>query len=431
MATLPIHFNGVSVGTLSVRDNQLFVEYEKAWVKKGFALSPHIPLDGTGRALSIEYFLSNLFPEGDQLDVLLRSMQIRKSNVMGILSAIGLDAPGAMSYGADGTDADHLRLVTSEEITAKLDTGDPEQILVWDGKYRLSLAGVQMKLNIVVNNGDFFLADGRLASTHILKFAGPQHQHLIANEFVCMRLADTVGLDVAKVDYLQFGSHPSLIVKRFDRESVTDAGAGQVTRLHVIDGCQLLDLPPQYKYEQIHGPGRDVKHIRDGASIPMLFEAINKSLIPAKARLQLLDMILFNLIIGNSDAHGKNVSFRVDKAGFQMAPLYDLVSVCFEAKQNDKIDDCLAMAIGDEFDADQITAYHLITMADNVGIDRNLVKRRLKLMCDKMRKARHVGLEGLSTADQVYAAALIAFILKRTEWFERQVNEFKPVMKSL
>lgn len=293
--TLPINFNDEPVGVISIRDSKFFVEYQESWVETGFALSPFIPLDGAGSSLSIEYFLSNLFPEGDPLDVLLRSMQIRKSNTMGILSAIGLDASGAMSYGADN--ADQLRTVTFEEITAKLDSGDLEQILVWDGKYRLNLAGVQMKLNIVVNNGDFYLADGRLTSSHILKFAKPEHRHLIANEFVCMRLAHAVGLDVAEVDCLQFGNHQSLIVKRFDRESGVSTSAGQLRRLHVIDGCQLLDLPPQYKYEQIHGGGRDVKHIRDGASIPMLFEAINQSVIPAVARMQLLDMILFNLII--------------------------------------------------------------------------------------------------------------------------------------
>lgn len=429
MAMLPVYFNGKElVGTIGVRDNQFFVEYDKAWLEKGFALSPHIPLDGTGRSVSIEHFLSNLFPEGDQLDVLLRSMQIRKSNVMGILSAIGLDAPGAMSYGEGEADADRLRPVTGEEVTAKLDSGDPNEILVWDGKYRLSLAGVQMKLNIVVNDGEFFLADGRLASTHILKFAKPEHRHLIANEFVCMRLAHAVGLDVAEVECQKFGDHRSLLVKRFDREAET--GTGQVQRFHVIDGCQLLDLPPEYKYEQIHGAGKDVKHIRDGASIPMLFDAINQSLIPAKARLQLLDLILFNLIIGNSDAHGKNVSFSIDQKGFEFAPFYDLVSVCFEAKQNPKIDTNLAMAIGDEFDPDLITAYHLITMAENVGIDPNLLKRRLVLMCDKVKKlAGQLNLEGLN--DWEYAVSLIEFILARTEWFERQADEFQAVMDSL
>ena len=69
--TLPINFNDEPVGVIGIRDSKFFVEYQESWVETGFALSPFIPLDGAGSSLSIEYFLSNLFPEGDPLDVLV------------------------------------------------------------------------------------------------------------------------------------------------------------------------------------------------------------------------------------------------------------------------------------------------------------------------------------------------------------------------
>ncbi|WP_161604020.1 hypothetical protein [Methylophaga lonarensis] len=71
-------------------------------------------------------------------------------------------------------------------------------------------------------------------------------------------------------------------------------------------------------------------------------------------------------------------------------------------------------------------------MADEVGIDRNLLKRRLALMCGKVKKlAGLLSFDGLTEAEQDYANALIAFILKRNDWFEQQVAEFKPVIASL
>lgn len=55
--------------------------------------------------------------------------------------------------------------------------------------------------------------------------------------------------------------------------------------------------------------------------------------------------MLFNLIISNSDAHGKNISFFIGKSGLIITPCYDLVSVVFEATQQHKLDTQLAMAI--------------------------------------------------------------------------------------
>src|SRR5450830_967217 len=45
--------------------------YSPSWVadRRGYALSPHLPLDGKATSSSIRRFLENLLPEGRALDV--------------------------------------------------------------------------------------------------------------------------------------------------------------------------------------------------------------------------------------------------------------------------------------------------------------------------------------------------------------------------
>ncbi|KQM70616.1 hypothetical protein ASE72_14570 [Sphingomonas sp. Leaf20] len=42
--------------------------------------------------------------------------------------------------------------------------------------------------------------------------------------------------------------------------------------------------------------------------------------------LNLVSVAIFNLVIGNADAHGKNFSFVLDDLGPRLAPFYDLLS---------------------------------------------------------------------------------------------------------
>ena len=78
-----------------------------------------------------------------------------------------------------------------------------------------------------------------------MKFQTKRNTHIVVNELFCMRLAKKIGLKVANVELRRFDKHPTLLIERFDRVYQKDF----VERLHIIDGCQMLDLPPTYKYE--------------------------------------------------------------------------------------------------------------------------------------------------------------------------------------
>ena len=96
---------------------------------------------------------------------------------------------------------------------------------------------------------------------------------------------------------------------RFDRVSHGETWQ----RRHAIDACQLLGLDRSFKY-------------REG-SVQRLSELASACRSPAAARTKLFSWLVFNVLVGNSDAHLKNLSFLVSREGVQLAPFYDLLSV--------------------------------------------------------------------------------------------------------
>ena len=236
-----------------------------------------------------------------------------------------------------------------------------------------------------------FLVEGRLASTHIFKPepVDKRTPFLVANEHFCMRLAARLDLPVAEVD-IQRLPDAMLVVKRFDRIRRDDG----VHRLHVIDACQALNVPVAYKYELNFGTGRDVRHIRDGVSFNRLNSLSDYTVRKAVTQRDLLRWAIFQYLIGNSDAHGKNVSFFAGPEGMALAPFYDLVSVV----QYEGIDHEMAMAYGDEFVIANIRPYDWALLAQAVSAPRGLLVREMRRMA---RLAEEQALE--QTADGIYA----------------------------
>jgi len=153
----------------------------------------------------------------------------------------------------------------------------------------------------------------------------------------------------------------------------------RVHRRHVIDACQALDLPAAMKYERHLGNGRDVAHLREGASLAHVYALRPLLENPVLGLRQITFWSLLTLLLGNSDAHGKNLSFEVRHAGLAVAPLYDLVSVL----QYDpgRIDHEFAMAFGDAFRFEDVTPFALADHGERCGIDRRFFARELRQLC--------------------------------------------------
>lgn len=399
---------------LEDKSEQYSLEYAPSWLEGGgFAVSPHLK-PGECASESVKRFLANLLPEGRWLEELSLSSHISRSNVFGLIAAIGAETAGAMSFRMgnepEGTLQTTFRPVTAMELEGRISQRRNISIAVWDGKPRLSVAGVQDKLPLLIRaDGEMGFGEGELASTHILKFGTDRALHLVVNEFVCMQLARAMKLPVAEVALARFGE-PVLVVRRFDRELTGDS----VVRRHLIDGCQMLDLPPTYKYERPFGKGGDAAVIRSGANLPDLFASCRLCRIPAAAVRDMLNWVLFQLLIGNSDAHGKNISFFVGPAGIDMAPAYDLLNLDMYANQYDRD---FSMAIGDAFAPEDISPWELAEMCERCNLQKRLVANTLTALSGKLLKAMElIDLSPLLPGEESdFAREVIAAIRKNVE----------------
>jgi serine/threonine-protein kinase HipA len=404
--------------------------YSADWIAnpQAFPLSPAFPLNGNPDTFgSIKRFIENLLPEGRALDIVATSQRIAKNNIFGLIREIGRETSGALTFlpGGEQPASDHepLREISDGELKERIDARSRIPFALWDGKVRLSIAGYQDKLAVYQQEGRLYLASDRFASTHILK-PSPVDERLkglVINEHYCMRLAQRMRLPVARVA-LRRVPEPVLIVERFDRVPQAD----HVRRLHVIDSCQALDLPVSYKYERNFGAGRDVKDIRDGVSFSRLMGLADHALAPAVTRLNIVRLALFQYLIGNSDAHGKNLSFFSGRGGMILAPAYDLVSVT----QFPDVSHEMAMAFGDEFELDAIRPFDFAEFALQTNTPRKLLAREmLKMAKAALNNAPEEALNpDYLPEERQTAEKIAAFVLKQAQKlleFAKSVKQVK------
>jgi serine/threonine-protein kinase HipA len=182
-----------------------------------------------------------------------------------------------------------------------------------------------------------------------------------------MALARAVGLTVPPVFVRTVAGKPCIVVQRYDRDIGAD---GLVKRLHQEDFCQALGFPPERKYQQEGGP-----LVRD--CIGLLREW---STVAALDIRDFLDGLIFNVLIGNADAHGKNYSILYRGTARRLAPFYDLV--CTLAWSD--LSETPAMKIGKSESIKTITPSHWRMMAEECRLGWPMLRERIVDMCDKI-----------------------------------------------
>jgi len=323
MASLPVYFEQRLIGTIHVDRSGPSFTYASGWVglSGAFPISLTMPLKS--EPFAADTFLpwaANLLPESEQLRTLGQLLGMARSDVIGLLSAIGGDTAGAFSFGQPGR-ASSVQWRPVEELERMIENLPNKPFLVGEEGVSMSLAGVQSKIAVAVDDEDrIFIPMNGSPSTHILKPDSPRLPGGVQNEAFCLTLAKRMRIPTPKVTTGQTGKRTYLLVKRYDR---TDVG-GRCRRLHQEDYCQALGKPPSAKYES------NQTGIR-GPTLKDMFDITRRHMPPTEI-VRLLDMVILNVLACNSDAHAKNYSIMIRAGSASLAPMYDIM--CGEVWEN-------------------------------------------------------------------------------------------------
>lgn len=360
------------------------LDYDLTWEARrlAFPVSLTMPLrSGPVDGSRLLPWLANLLPETHLAEIGQR-LKVSPQDIVGLLGHIGRDTAGALSIGEPRKAGVNLQSVPDEQALERiLDELPAKPFLVGERGVSMSLAGVQEKLPVFVGeNGDISIPVEGTPSTHILKPDTKRLAGSVENEAFCLALARACGLDAAEATIGVAGKRRYLLVKRYDR--FTDP-QGEIRRLHQEDLCQLTGHFPLQKYERSAMGG--------GVTLKMMFDAVSDLVSPAE-RLKLLDAVIFNVLICNSDSHAKNYSILIGAGGSaKMAPLYDLMCAAVYRQ----VDQSLPQGIAGRFWAPELRRADWQFLADAVGLSGASTLKRVdelaqsvSIACDEV--ARHI-----------------------------------------
>ena len=332
-------------------------------------------------------YFEGLLPEGFTRRCVAEWIRVPEDDYLSILARLGSECIGAvmvLEEGAIESPTAGYRPFSDEEMAELAVEGASESAQLVTESH-LSLAGATGKIGLYRDvDGAWFLPKGTAPSTHIVKQSHVRLAGIVANELLCLRVARRCGINAAdsfivELGDIAAGSHADrdvlLASERYDRRfGVNPAmldGHPVPYRLHQEDFSQALGISHSMKYE------------RDGGMyLRRMSDLLNRcSTSPAKDRLALWDLTVFNCLIGNTDAHLKNVSLMYS-AGWdelRLAPAYDIVSTVFYPQCTDE----LACAIGGVRRLGELDRAAFERAADQVGMGKVAAMRRLDDMAER------------------------------------------------
>lgn len=185
-----------------------------------------------------------------------------------------------------------------------------------DNRGRISLSGAQSKYSLVIRDGRFHLTEPGEQGTHILKPAITDFENgkdSPANEHLTMQIAE-------RVFHIETAAHAMCFFRNGDAAYIT-------RRYDIARDCTRIQ---QEDFASIGGVSAD-RYGRDYKYTALSYEDIGgliRRYIPAWRieMVRFFDLILFNFLFSNGDAHLKNFSVLKNAAGdYRLSPAYDLI----------------------------------------------------------------------------------------------------------
>lgn len=243
-----------------------------------------------------------------------------------------------------------------------------------EAMHRISVSGVQEKFPAIIKSGEIRIAGDDERSTHILKPA-PWDKTLRdrkltpANEHLTMQIASQVyGIQTA-ANGLCFTSkgQPVYITRRFD---ILPDGS----KLPMEDFASIVG-----KNEQTAGP-----HFKYNGSYEDIAKAIRSNVAAWMVDMErFYELIVFNYIYANGDAHLKNFSLILNGQDYRLAPAYDLLNTSLHINGDDLgLDGGLSPDI-EKSDVMERTGHPCRFDFEKFGNKIGLVRKRMNKILDK------------------------------------------------
>ena len=355
--------------------------YDEDWSK--FPLSLSMPLAGyqfRGETVS-NYFWGLLSDNAHILKGWARTAQTSHNNLFGLLAEVGEDCAGAVQvltaeklHGIERLPKDSIKWIDEVEIGQRLQELNKDQA-AWrrpTDQGRLSLAGALPKTAFLKQGERWGIPSGKIPTTHIFK---PEIQGLdgqLLDEHICLKLARHLNLNAAHSEIIDFNGQRAIVVERYDRYQRSD---GTFQRIHQEDMCQALGVHPNLKYQNADGGKIKGPSIED---IIQLLRSVSSD--PADDVKKFIKAVIFNWLIGGTDAHAKNYSLLIlPKGQIALAPLYDINSILpFYEHEQRKLK--LSMKIGNNYAIHKITGRDWAKLGKDCGVKISTIETWMELM---------------------------------------------------
>ncbi|MBR3538844.1 MAG: HipA domain-containing protein [Eubacterium sp.] len=386
-----IEIGGHSVRVGAIKGNSsedACFSYSKEYIadKEPRAISIALPIqDEPFSPEQTSAFFDGLLPEGFMRKSIAANMHFTDNDYLSLLVRMGKECLGAIRI--DNTEEDtesRYEAITAkqvEELAAEGVLKSTEIVM----KTHLSLTGASGKVGLYYDDKAkrWYLPLGLAPSTHIVKQSHVRLDGIVTNEQLSMLTAGKCGIAIPESFIVNTGrgndSEILFATRRYDR--IIDEASPLIGhlkrpfRIHQEDFAQAMGVQSSEKYE------------RDGQNYAeSMFEIIRRYTDnPVEAQLELWNRIVFNYVLGNTDAHIKNFSLLYDPhlGGKSLAPAYDMIStVIYESTTKE-----MSFHIGGIRNIDCIDEERFRSLASRAGIGEKIAMRSYHNVLNHFEKA--------------------------------------------
>lgn len=330
------------------------------WPLNTAVLSCSLPLSRRPMKRAGLYF-RGMLPEGHALQAMAQEAGVTTLDTYGLLERFGRDVAGAAVITTEAVvepRAGHTVSYTADELADDVGSLEAKPLAIHDDS-ELSLPGLQNKMLLVRTATGWARPAEGFPSTHILKVEDRRFPGMAVAEAAALALARTIGLTTVEAHTETIAGIETIIISRFDRLPALKPGQpgrpAPSRRVHQEDACQALGINAEA------ARGRGKYQDAGGPSLAQVASVLDEFAVePSKQLAQLLAATVFTVVIGNADAHGKNLSFvHIEPGVVELSPLYDTVPTLLWPKLRGNA----AMTVNGVGRLDAVTRDDLITEA--------------------------------------------------------------------